>query len=104
MGGKGANNTKLPGWKGGKLSKDQVEQVVANLLVEGYIVEDMHYTPYSIISYLIPGHRTIKQLSVKFLDSRIEQKILRPESSKQEKAKKPKPKKRKIESSDSSDE
>jgi len=102
--GKGANNTKLPGWKGGKLSKDQVEQVVANLLVEGYIVEDMHYTPYSIISYLIPGHRTIKQLSVKFLDSRIEQKISRPESSKQEKVKKPKPKKRKIESSESSGE
>jgi len=102
--GRGANNTKLPGWKGGKLNKDQVEQVVARLLVEGYVLEDMHYTPYSIISYLIPGHRNVRQLSVKFLESRSGKTILKPKSSKHEKVEKPKPKKRKVESSESSDE
>jgi len=102
--GRGANNTKLPGWKGGKLNKDQVEQVVARLLVEGYVLEDMHYTPYSIISYLIPGHRNVRQLSIKFLESRSGKVILKSKSSKPEKVEKSKPKKRKIESSESSDE
>jgi len=102
--GRGANNTKLPGWKGGKLNKDQVEQVVARLLVEGYVLEDMHYTPYSIISYLIPGRRNVRQLSIKFLESRSGKAILKSKSSKPEKVEKPMPKKRKIESSESSDE
>lgn len=102
--GRGANNSKLAGWKGGKLRKDQVEQVVAWLLVEGYLQEDMHYTPYSVISYLVPGHRQVKQVKVKFIKSKSGGDKSSPVISK-EKSKKPKPKKRKIESSsESSDE
>jgi len=103
--GRGANNTKLPGWKGGRLTKDQVEQVVARLLVEGYVSEDMHYTPYSIISYLVPGRRSVKQLEVKFLESKTDGKSQsiagRPSKEKEGKSK---PKKRKIESSSESEE
>lgn len=101
--GKGANNTKLAGWKGGKLKKDQVEQLVAWLLVEGYLREDMHYTPYSVISYLVPGYRPAKQVRVKFMNSSSGSQSS-PVISK-DKSKKPKQKKRKIESSsESSDE
>jgi len=63
--GRGANNIKLPGWKGGQLSKEQVEQVVATMMVEQYLVEDMHYTPYSVISYLLAGPRTVKNIKIK---------------------------------------
>eukprot|EP00092_Neocalanus_flemingeri_P026366 GFUD01028582.1.p1 GENE.GFUD01028582.1~~GFUD01028582.1.p1 ORF type:complete len:664 (+),score=201.59 GFUD01028582.1:102-2093(+) len=102
--GRGANNTKLAGWKGGKLTKDQVEQVVAWLLVEGYLQEDMHYTPYSVISYLLAGHRIVKQVSVKFLNNKSTGAKSKQVTS-MEKSKKPKQKKRKIESSsESSDE
>jgi len=101
--GRGANNTKLAGWKGGPLKKDQVEQVVAWLLVEGYLQEDMHYTPYNVISYLVPGHRQVKQLSVRFIESRGGAQS--STGREKEKVKKSKSKKRRIESSsESSDE
>merc|ERR1711892_360117 len=101
--GRGANNAKLAGWKGGPLKKDQVEQVVAWLLVEGYLQEDMHYTPYNVISYLVPGHRQVKQLSVRFIESRGGAQS--STGREKEKVKKSKSKKRRIESSsESSDE
>jgi len=102
--GRGANNTKLAGWKGGKLTKDQVEQVVAWMLVEGYVQEDMHYTPYSIISYLVQGHRIVKQLSVKFLQSKVGKAIPIKTTSKKEKSKPSKSKRKRIESSSESSE
>ena len=63
--GRGANNIKIPGWKGGQLSKEQVEQVVAGMLVEQHLAEDMHYTPYSVISYLLPGPRHVENIKIK---------------------------------------
>eukprot|EP00088_Acartia_fossae_P000288 TRINITY_DN10103_c0_g1_i9.p1 TRINITY_DN10103_c0_g1~~TRINITY_DN10103_c0_g1_i9.p1 ORF type:complete len:588 (+),score=119.02 TRINITY_DN10103_c0_g1_i9:139-1764(+) len=54
--GRGAANLKLADWKA-KDSKDIVEAIVAFLIVEGYIKEDFHFTPYSTISYLVPGSR-----------------------------------------------
>ena len=58
--GKGASNLKLAGWAGDSLTKDQVESLVAHLTVEGHLKEDFHFTPYSTISYLVPGQRTVK--------------------------------------------
>ena len=58
--GKGASNLKLAGWAGDGLTKDQVESLVAHLTVEGHLKEDFHFTPYSTISYLVPGQRTVK--------------------------------------------
>mgnify|MGYP002050975855 FL=1 len=67
--GRGANILKIARWKGGKWSKEEVEQIVAHMLVEGYVVEDMHYTPYSVISYILPGHRDVSRMKVKFVSS-----------------------------------
>ena len=98
--GKGANNIKLAGWKGGKLLKEQVEQVVALLLVEGYLREDMHYTPYSVISYIVPEERRqIKQVSVKFIDSKSGGSRSKPSQVICKEKSKKSAKKRKIESS-----
>ena len=63
--GRGANNVKIPSWRGGQLSKEQVEQVVGSMMVEQYLMEDMHYTPYSVISYLLPGHRDVENVKIK---------------------------------------
>merc|ERR1712202_81819 len=59
--GRGANNVKLAGWRGGetRLDKLQLEQVVACMLSQQLLREDMHYTPYSVISYLLPGHMPV---------------------------------------------
>ncbi len=35
----------------GGLSKEDVELVVCHLIIEGYIKEDFHFTPYSTIRY-----------------------------------------------------
>ena len=58
--GRGASNLKLAGWAGGGLGKDQVESLVAHLTVEGHLKEDFHFTPYSTISYLVPGQRPVR--------------------------------------------
>lgn len=60
--GKGTANLKLTGWQGG-LSKEDVEMVVCHLIIEGYLKEDFHFTPYSTISYLLPGRREVKTIT-----------------------------------------
>ena len=37
------------------LSREDCERVVVYLLLEGVLREDFHFTPYSTISYLVPG-------------------------------------------------
>jgi len=98
--GRGANNMKLAGWKGRHLSKDKVEQIVGWLLVEGYLQEDMHYTPYSVISYIIPGRRPVKSVQIKFVINPVS---ARPISKPKVIPSKQKSKKRKIVDSDDSD-
>jgi len=53
---RGAANLKIEGWKCG-VSRDVVELILSYLIIEGYIKEDFHFTPYSTISYLVPGSR-----------------------------------------------
>merc|ERR1711915_1014662 len=67
--GRGANNIKIARRKGGPMSKEQVEQIVAMLLVDQYLQEDMHYTPYNVISYIIAGHRSVNKVIMKFFPS-----------------------------------
>merc|ERR1719291_789489 len=67
--GRGANNIKLAGWKGGKWTKENVEQIVGMMLVEQYLQEDMHFTPYNVISYILPGHRPVEKVQIKFMSS-----------------------------------
>lgn len=44
---------KLP--KNSRPSKDYLERTLATLLLQGYLREDFHFTPYSIISYVVQG-------------------------------------------------
>jgi len=55
--GKGSVALRVPGGVVPKLSRGDAEQVVINLLLNGYLREDFHFTPYSTISYLLPGSR-----------------------------------------------
>jgi hypothetical protein len=41
----------------GGLSKEDVELVVCHLIIEGYIKEDFHFTPYSTIRYRVLYYR-----------------------------------------------
>jgi len=56
---RGAANLKIEGWKCG-VSKDIVELILSYFIIEGYIKEDFHFTPYSTISYLVPGSREVR--------------------------------------------
>lgn len=43
--------------------RTQAEMILGELLVQGYLTEDFHYTPYSTISYIKKG----KYFSLTFL-------------------------------------
>ena len=44
----------------GDFTRVQMETIVAKLLIEGYLREDFHFTPYNTISYILPGGRNIR--------------------------------------------
>ena len=41
-----------------KYSKEVCELILANLLIQDYLTEEFHFTPYSTISYITLGYRT----------------------------------------------
>ena len=46
------------------------QQSQAHLWIEFFATlfqEDMHYTPYSVISYIIAGHRSVNKVKMKFI-------------------------------------
>jgi hypothetical protein len=53
--GKGAGNLRVKSIQVPTFPRETAEAVVAYLLVEGYLQEDFHFTPYSTISYLKRG-------------------------------------------------
>lgn len=42
--------------------RDICEKVIGHLLVDGYLKEDFHFTPYSTISYIVPGSKSFLDL------------------------------------------
>lgn len=54
---KGPKKFRLDGISRPQLSRADCEAIIGFLLCEGYIQESFHITPYSTISYLVPGHR-----------------------------------------------
>lgn len=42
-----------------RTSRADVERILAHMIVSGYLKEDFHFTPYSTISYLLPGNVAI---------------------------------------------
>jgi len=64
-----------------KMERKVAERILALLLVEGFIEEEFHFTPYSTISYLTPGSKGHTHLarqdpsilfSIPLLDSKLE--------------------------------
>ncbi|KAL9955233.1 hypothetical protein ACROYT_G036526 [Oculina patagonica] len=53
--GKGQTSLRMRDVKAPDLSREDCERVIVNLLLEGVLREDFHFTPYSTISYLLPG-------------------------------------------------
>jgi len=53
--GKGQTSLRMRDVKTPDLSREDCERVVVYLLLEGVLREDFHFTPYSTISYLVPG-------------------------------------------------
>ncbi|CAD5234501.1 unnamed protein product [Bursaphelenchus xylophilus] len=41
-------------------SRDFLEKIVGTLLLEGYLKEEFHFTPYSVISYIVWGSRSVQ--------------------------------------------
>lgn len=41
-----------------KHEKNALEEIVAKLIINGYLQEDFHFTPYSIISYILLTQKT----------------------------------------------
>ncbi|EJW77679.1 hypothetical protein WUBG_11410, partial [Wuchereria bancrofti] len=41
------------------VSRELIELLVAKLILDGYLKEDFHFTPYSIISYVVPDEKSI---------------------------------------------
>ncbi|XP_063785469.1 ATP-dependent DNA helicase Q1 [Pseudophryne corroboree] len=53
--GKGASKLRVPGVLPPKFSRDEVERVIAHLLLQQYIKEDFSFTAYATISYVKQG-------------------------------------------------
>lgn len=57
--GKGPPKLRPPGHEPTSMSRENCERVVALLLIDSYLVEEFHFTPYSTISYINKGSRTL---------------------------------------------
>lgn len=53
--GKGAPNLRVASVPVPSMSREMCERIITYLIIEGYFREDFHFTPYSTISYLLPG-------------------------------------------------
>jgi ATP-dependent DNA helicase Q1 len=53
--GKGQGSLKVKGLDIPNVSRDKLERIIGHMLLQEYIREDFHFTPYSTISYLVAG-------------------------------------------------
>lgn len=53
--GKGVQTLRIKGAEAPSIAREKLERIIAHMLLEGYIEESFHFTPYSTISYLVPG-------------------------------------------------
>eukprot|EP00095_Tigriopus_kingsejongensis_P001261 maker-scaffold374_size191929-snap-gene-0.37 protein:Tk01261 transcript:maker-scaffold374_size191929-snap-gene-0.37-mRNA-1 annotation:"1-like protein" len=56
---KGESKYRLPGWDFHALDQQLAELILANMLLREFIKEDFAFTPYSTLSYLVQGPRTL---------------------------------------------
>ncbi|RXG73071.1 ATP-dependent DNA helicase Q1 [Armadillidium vulgare] len=55
--GKGPTNLRVKEATASDLSRERAETIIAHLLIDGFLKEDFHFTPYSTISYITPGDK-----------------------------------------------
>ncbi|XP_042879108.1 ATP-dependent DNA helicase Q1-like [Penaeus japonicus] len=53
--GKGPTKLRVKGPAEKELNRERAENLVAFLLIDGFLKEDFHFTPYSTISYIVAG-------------------------------------------------
>ncbi|XP_071532180.1 ATP-dependent DNA helicase Q1-like isoform X2 [Panulirus ornatus] len=61
--GKGPTKLRIKEATAAGLSRDRAENIVAFFLVDGFLREDFHFTPYNTISYIVPGPKAESGLS-----------------------------------------
>ncbi|XP_066947750.1 ATP-dependent DNA helicase Q1-like isoform X3 [Macrobrachium rosenbergii] len=61
--GKGAKDARVQEAIVKDLSRDRAENIVAFLILDGFLKEDFHFTPYSTISYIVAGPKAEMGLS-----------------------------------------
>lgn len=54
---KGPKNLRIEGLRKPSLSRSECESVLGLLIIDSFLKEDFHITPYNTISYIIPGPR-----------------------------------------------
>ena len=62
--GKGSPKCRPPGYQSTSLSRETCERIVALLLIDTYLIEEFHFTPYSTISYINIGKLFFKWLNI----------------------------------------
>ena len=72
--GKGQTSLRVREVKPPDLMREDCERVIVDMLLEGVLREDFHFTPYSTISYLLPGPKAELVYAGKrlFMDFRAE--------------------------------
>ena len=72
--GKGQTSLRVREVKPPDLTREDCERVIVDMLLEGVLREDFHFTPYSTISYLLPGPKAEQVYAGKrlFMDFRAE--------------------------------
>lgn len=53
--GKGPVNLRVKEATANSIDREKAEIIVSHLLIDGFLKEDFHFTPYSTISYIVPG-------------------------------------------------
>ncbi|KAK7084817.1 hypothetical protein SK128_005772 [Halocaridina rubra] len=61
--GKGAKDARVEGAIAKDLSRERAEIIVAFLIIDSFLKEDFHFTPYNTISYILPGPKAEAGLS-----------------------------------------
>ncbi|XP_046543863.1 ATP-dependent DNA helicase Q1-like isoform X2 [Haliotis rubra] len=80
--GKGQGSLKVKGLDTMSISREKAERIVAYMLLHAYLKEDFHFTPYSTISYLLPGAKAGQLRSgISNIAMEFESKVVRNNSS-----------------------
>ena len=64
--GKGVPALRLSYVRPPDLNRSNAEKLIVELIMQDYLKEDFHFTPYSTISYVVPGELTAVLTALKY--------------------------------------